>query len=122
MSLTWEREPAVARPRRPSALPPAPAAWRLQAASRGRVDNKGRRGPAPGFVSGCGTAGRLQRSWPGWDVAYGCPVAGNGHSFVLAPQEFPKPGSTATGGGPGSSLAGWVGGAGRAVAGPRAAS
>lgn len=90
MSLAWEHEPAAARPRRPSALPPPPAAWRLQAASRGRVDKKGRRGPAPGFVSGCGTAGRLQRSWPVWEVAYGCPASGNGHSFVLAPQEFPK--------------------------------
>lgn len=52
--------------------------------------DKGRRGPAPGFVSGCGTAGRLQRSWLGWDVAYGCPVPGNDHSFVLEPQEFPQ--------------------------------
>lgn len=89
MSLAWEHEPAAARPRRPSALPPSPAAWRLQSASRGTVD-KGRRGPAPGFVSRCGTAGRLQRSWLGWDVAYGCPVPGNDHSFVLAPQEFPQ--------------------------------
>lgn len=38
------------------------------------------------------------------------------------PKNFPKPGSTATGGGPGSSLVGWVGEAGKAVAGLRAAS
>lgn len=92
-----------------------------------------------------------QRAEEGWTKRGGeallpalCPVAGlrggfrevgrSGRSLTAVqrlgmailsfwrPKNSPKPGSTATGGGPGSSLAGWVGGAGKAVSGPRAAS